>query len=135
MFLLLLQTGDDNHRDNAFDTLVQDINTILGPSSGIDSNDVDIEELKRVLSEYESDESEWSRYAFVDASRPYTRNLVDRGNGKEILDQANGPRGRILDRMINDHGEYQLPGRSDPDVCPAATGSHRCCASQGKARR
>ena len=66
----------------SFERLVEDINTILGPSSGIDSEDVDVEEIVRVMQEYVSVESEWQRYAFADLSRPYTRNLVDAGNGK-----------------------------------------------------
>lgn len=70
---------------DGFQTLVQDINTILGPSNGIDSAGVDVEELKRLMAAYESSEQEWSKYAFADASRAYTRNLVDRGNGKANL--------------------------------------------------
>lgn len=65
-----------------FQQLVNDINTILGPSNGIDSADVDVEELKSAMGDYVSIEDEWHRYAFADTSRAYTRNLVDAGNGK-----------------------------------------------------
>lgn len=71
--------------EDAFQNLVQDINDILGPSNGIDSDGVDVDELKRVMFDYPSTESEWSKYAFADHSRAYTRNLVDRGNGKSNL--------------------------------------------------
>ena len=70
---------------NAFEQLVIDINRILGPCNGLDSNGVDVGELKYILRDYNSNEAEWERYAFGDASRAYTRNLVDRGNGKANL--------------------------------------------------
>lgn len=67
---------------DGFQQLVSDINNILGPCNGIDSTGVDVGELKFVLRDYKSRESEWKPYAFADYSRAYTRNLVDRGNGK-----------------------------------------------------
>lgn len=70
---------------NDFEKLVNDINDILGPSNGIDSDDVDVEELKAVMDAYSGKDKEWQKYAFADLSRPYTRNLVDRGNGKSNL--------------------------------------------------
>lgn len=71
--------------ENSFDQLVQDINKVLGPCNGIDSEGIDVEELKSVMRAYESDEKEWHKYAFADYSRGYTRNLVDKGNGKSNL--------------------------------------------------
>lgn len=70
---------------DSFHRLVEDINKILGPSNGIDSADVDVEELQKLMGSYESNEEDWQPYAFVDYSRAYTRNLVDRGNGKSNL--------------------------------------------------
>jgi len=70
---------------DGFHTLVRDINEILGPCNGIDSAGVDVEELKAAMGAYQSDEQEWKKYAFADYSRAYTRNLVDRGNGKSNL--------------------------------------------------
>ncbi|ROT40637.1 cysteine dioxygenase type I [Sodiomyces alkalinus F11] len=78
---LLLSTQGPNR----FDELVQALKLALGPSSGLDSDDVDIEYLTSLMREYGSAESEWSRFAFADASRGYTRNLVDDGNGKSNL--------------------------------------------------
>jgi hypothetical protein len=37
------------------------------------------------MEQYNSKEAEWEKYAFGDTSRPYTRNLVDEGNGKSNL--------------------------------------------------
>lgn len=75
---------DDQRSDN-FQLLVDDINKILGPSNGIDSADIDVEELKLAVRDYASVENEWQQYAFKDLSRAYTRNLVDAGNGKSNL--------------------------------------------------
>jgi len=70
---------------NPFHGLVNDINIILGPSSGIDSSDVDVQDLKRAMNNYTSAERDWEEYAHADYSRNYTRNFVDRGNGKANL--------------------------------------------------
>lgn len=68
-----------------FRALVSDLSKTLGPSSGLTCDDVDLEELTRLAEEYDSNESEWGRYALADYSRGYTRNLVDEGNGKSNL--------------------------------------------------
>jgi cysteine dioxygenase len=71
---------------DAFHKLVADMSRILGPSSGLDSADVDVSRLQKLMENYVSTESEWSKYAFSDYSRGYTRNLVDEGNGKSNLE-------------------------------------------------
>lgn len=76
---------EDLEAPNGFDDLVDSINEILGPCNGIDSEGVDIGELKFIMRDYRSVESEWQKYAFADYSRGYTRNLVDKGNGKANL--------------------------------------------------
>ena len=70
---------------DAFQGLVQDLSDLLGPSSGIDSADVNPQELVDLMKRYTSNPDEWARYAFADPSRGYTRNLVDKGNGKSNL--------------------------------------------------
>lgn len=70
---------------NRFDDLVLALKEALGPSSGLTSDDVDVEHLTRLMKEYNSQEREWVRFAFGDESRGYTRNLVDEGNGKSNL--------------------------------------------------
>ena len=68
-----------------FQKLVQDINKVLGPSSGLTSEDVDPKNLEELMRNYSSNEAEWKPYAMSDPSRTFTRNLVDRGNGKSNL--------------------------------------------------
>lgn len=70
---------------DAFHALVKDINRTLGPCNGIDSEGVDVEELQELMRAYTSNDEDWAPYAFADHSRNYTRNLVDRGNGKSNL--------------------------------------------------
>lgn len=70
---------------DSFHTLVRSINEILGPCNGIDSAGVDVEELKSAMRAFDGPDEEWQKYAFQDYSRPYTRNLVDRGNEKSNL--------------------------------------------------
>jgi cysteine dioxygenase len=68
-----------------FQQLVKALSDALGPSSGIDSDDVDPREIERIMSSYTSDESEWQKYALCEPYMNYTRNLVDEGNGKSNL--------------------------------------------------
>ena len=70
---------------DGFQSLVADINKVLGPCNGIDSAGIDVEELKHLMGEYASNEADWERYAFADYTRGYTRNLVDNCNGKSNL--------------------------------------------------
>ena len=70
---------------NPFHSLVEALSDVLGPSSGINSADVDPNDLIDLMSNYLSKETEWQQYAFADSSRNYTRNLVDEGNGKSNL--------------------------------------------------
>jgi cysteine dioxygenase len=76
---------DRNTEHGGFHTLVQAISEKLGPSNGLDSADVDENELQRLMEAYVSKESEWTQYYFPSQSMPYTRNLVDKGNGKSNL--------------------------------------------------
>lgn len=70
---------------NSFETLVHDLSAALGPSSGLDSDDVDPMNIQLLMEKYTSKIEEWSDFALGDASRSYTRNLVDEGNGKSNL--------------------------------------------------
>ncbi|KAK4938739.1 hypothetical protein LTR10_020842 [Elasticomyces elasticus] len=74
-----IDRSDDFHR------LVRSLSDILGPSSGINSDDVNEDDLIRLMENYTSDERQWHQYAFADPSRNYTRNLVDEGNSKSNL--------------------------------------------------
>ncbi|TVY17981.1 Cysteine dioxygenase [Lachnellula arida] len=77
--------GTSRDQPDAFQTLVAELSRLLGPSSGIDSADVNVKELKKLMEDYVSCAKEWTKYAFSDYSRGYTRNLVDKGNGKSKL--------------------------------------------------
>lgn len=68
-----------------FDSLVLALKQALGPSSGLTSDDVDVGHLTRLMESYDAKEEGWLPYKFGDASRGYTRNLVDEGNGKSNL--------------------------------------------------
>ena len=68
-----------------FHQLVRALSDVLGPCSGIDSDDVNENDLIRLMEQYISRENQWRHYAFADSSRNYTRNLVDEGNGKSNL--------------------------------------------------
>lgn len=70
---------------SAFEKLVDDLSLALGPSSGLDSSDVDPMEIQLLMEKYVSNSDEWASYALGDASRTYTRNLIDEGNGKSNL--------------------------------------------------
>ncbi len=72
-------------RFDAFHRLVQDLSAVLGPSSGLDSEYVDPMDLQNLMEQYVSKKPEWDSYALPDPSRTFTRNLVDRGNGKSNL--------------------------------------------------
>ncbi len=68
-----------------FQALVKALSDRLGPCSGINSDDVDERELKQLMADYVSDESEWEKYSMAQPGTAYTRNLVDKGNGKSNL--------------------------------------------------
>ncbi|KAH7393334.1 RmlC-like cupin domain-containing protein [Cadophora sp. MPI-SDFR-AT-0126] len=70
---------------NPFEALVSDLSKILGSSSGLDSSEINVQELQKLMEDYISSEKDWEKYAFEDLSRGYTRNLVDEGNGKSNL--------------------------------------------------
>ena len=71
--------------NNAFERLVQELKDALGPSSGLTSDDVDVEHLTRLMEQYDPADKGWRSYFFGDKRRDYTRNLVDEGNGKSNL--------------------------------------------------
>jgi len=70
------QTTDPFHR------LVQEIKEHLGTSSGIDSEDVDIDYLRDLMTKYTSNPADWQQYAHLDPGKHYTRNYVENINGK-----------------------------------------------------
>lgn len=69
----------------SFDTLVSALSAALGPSSGLDSADVNPLDIQLLMEQYISRPDEWGPYALEDANKTYTRNLIDEGNGKSNL--------------------------------------------------
>lgn len=68
-----------------FQNLIEAIGSALGPTSGLDSEDVDHSQLIALMEEYRSEESDWTPYSLFDPNRNYTRNLVDDTNGKSNI--------------------------------------------------
>lgn len=83
-----LQTDDselDFETMDKFGGLIADIKRIMGPTSGLDTEDIDTEALMQRMRDYVSNSKEWSKYAFVDTAVNYTRNGVDSINSKANL--------------------------------------------------
>lgn len=68
-----------------FDDLVRALKDVLGPSSGLDSKDVDLNSIMDLMKKYDAAEEGWTSFAMANPALPYTRNLVDEGNGKSNL--------------------------------------------------
>jgi cysteine dioxygenase len=75
----------ENQPSNAFEELVQDLSAALGPSSGLDSDDVVPLDIQRLMEHYTSNPEEWQPFALGNSNKTYTRNLIDEGNGKSNL--------------------------------------------------
>ncbi|KAK9367805.1 RmlC-like cupin domain-containing protein [Lipomyces kononenkoae] len=90
-------------RVDTFDELVQEIRRQLGLTSGIDSDDVDTEQLMDSMRLYTSKKSDWDKYAHTDLSRNYTRNGVDDLNCKANLLVLVWNPGRSS--LIHDHAD------------------------------
>ena len=75
----------NNTTNPSFETLVSDLSAALGPSSGLDSSDVNPLDIQLLMEKYTSRIEEWGQYALEDANKTYTRNLIDEGNGKSNL--------------------------------------------------
>ena len=88
-------------QNNGFQRLVRDLSDILGPSSGIDSADVNPTDLIARMESYTSVQADWLQYTYKDPSMAFTRNLVDRGNGKSNLLVVVWTPGR--ESVIHDH--------------------------------
>ncbi|KAL8297398.1 hypothetical protein RB601_003206 [Gaeumannomyces tritici] len=81
----VLPTGCRSEAPVGFAELVMELKHALGPSSGLTSDDVDVNHLTWIMDGYDAREQGWLPFAMRDASRGYTRNLVDEGNGKSNL--------------------------------------------------
>jgi len=76
---------EDLQNPQSLATLIKGLRDYLGTKSGIDSEDIEEEKLKQLLSAYKAEPEEWSYFGKADPSRNYTRLLVDSINGKSNL--------------------------------------------------
>ncbi|KAK3815238.1 MAG: cysteine dioxygenase type I, partial [Benniella sp.] len=81
------------------DDLVKFLHRELG-DNGLDSEGVDVERIRQMMENYQSNSDDWGKYAHFDKGR-YTRNLVDDGNGKFNLMILAWP--ETIGSAIHDH--------------------------------
>lgn len=82
---------------DAFHQLIKDLNSFLAQSPGSDFTDIDPGPLVKLMKDYHSDFKDWSQYAYRNRHQCFTRNLVDRGNGKHnAVSQIRGAKGMIM---------------------------------------
>lgn len=137
------QTGTPTSQLDPFHTLVAEIKAYLGTSSGIDSEDIDVEYVKGLMAKYTSNPADWRRYARVDKSKNYTRNCVENINGKAnililvwnpqkgspVHDHANAHcimkvlAGRLREEI------FSMPNTSSPSTSPSSTSTETQAAS------
>ena len=111
-------------KSDRFEKLVNDLKEALGPSSGLTCEDVDVGFLKKLMQEYDAGDIGWQKYAMGDASRGYTRNLVDEGNGKSNLVRFPQPPSppfapNICPLCPNSSSLYGRPARAVPSTTTA----------------
>ena len=68
-----------------FQEVIDGISEVLGPTSGLDCEEIDHKVLIDLMSQYTSNESDWIQYALTDPRRLYTRNLVADTNKKSNI--------------------------------------------------
>ena len=66
---------------DSFHQLARDLNEFLALSPSKNFSDIDPNTIINRMREYRSRDSDWVRYAHKDEDLPFTRNLVDPGNG------------------------------------------------------
>lgn len=115
----------DVNQVNQFDKLVLALKEALGPSSGLTSDDVNVEDLTRLMHKYNSKETEWAQYALGDESRGYTRNLVDEGNGKSnLVSPGPSPTSCILSHPLTHDDSLSSYGHRERVVRSTTTEMH-----------
>lgn len=78
------ESNNDMVLDNNFGKLIDKLRELLN-GRGLASEDVDVQKIIAAMEEYESDESEWGRFALSDPLRGYTRNGIVNINGNANL--------------------------------------------------
>ncbi|KAI8067996.1 RmlC-like cupin domain-containing protein [Gongronella butleri] len=121
---------ESSRKPQSMDELVQGIHDILGPDGGIDSAHIDQNEIIELMASYSSNAQDWAKYTMFDTSRPYTRNLIDDGNGKfNLMILAWSPQRhspihdhagahcimKVLDGKLQET-QYEYPAKIDEDA-------------------
>lgn len=79
------ETDNDLVLPNNFGKLIDELRAVLGESKGLASADIDVDHIKQIMENYESDEADWGKFALCDASKGYTRNGIVNINGNANL--------------------------------------------------
>ena len=95
-------------KDNGFSQLVLDLKSALDRSPGANFSDIDPSPILTLMEDYRSEKTHWLKYAHGNKDRCFTRNLVDRGNGKWNLVSAISPTGR--ERVVVDRDSLSSSG-------------------------
>lgn len=72
-------------KPKSFASLVEELSEALIPFSGGSFEEIDPNGVVDLMKDYKSNEPEWEQYAFEDPNKTFTRNLIDKGNGKSNL--------------------------------------------------
>lgn len=78
------ESNNDIVIDNKFGLLIDKLRQILN-GRGLTSLEVDVGQIRKAMEDYQSDESEWGRFALADPLRGYTRNGIVNINGNANL--------------------------------------------------
>lgn len=68
-----------------FYKLIVELKKILGPDKGLTSDDVDVDQIRKLMEAYKSNEFDWEKLALHDPSRNYSRNGIINLNGNANL--------------------------------------------------
>ena len=109
---------------DSFHQLALDLNGFLALSPSMNFSDIDPNIIINRMREYKSRNSDWVRYAHKDEDLPFTRNLVDSGNGIhnlvcliKILEHWWTVRIDADHEVIAYTGMDPWQGKSDPRPC------------------
>ena len=109
---------------DSFHQLARDLNEFLALSPSKNFSDIDPNAIINRMREYKSRNSDWARYAHQNEDLPFTRNLVDPGNGiHNLVCPVENPRQPCTVKIDADHkliaytGVDSWQGESDPRSC------------------
>ncbi|KAG2734070.1 hypothetical protein G9P44_003595 [Scheffersomyces stipitis] len=121
--------------DSDFYVLIQQLKSLLGKDKGLASEDIDINEVRRIMENYTSNDMDWLKMALHDVSRNYSRNgIININNNANLLILVWSP-GKSS--AIHDHAKAHccmkiLSGELVESLYefPQDEGSHMKCVKQ-----